>query len=162
MTSPYWEKSTTNKRSTWFSTSLHTLLVSVESILVSTTATVPEAHAALVGSIVVPLENKFGTSTFFLWKLANVHSCKSSWEKNEKEQYSVKGWKHVQLKVMRYVLNYTLNMRFGDWWDQQFSMWDEICGHIGRQRFIVHFLAVSMWWQFTPKLISYWWLNLVI
>lgn len=59
-------------RLTWSPTSPHTLLVCVKAVLVSTAASVPEACAALGGCVVVPLEDKFGTRTFFFGKFADV------------------------------------------------------------------------------------------
>ncbi len=74
-----------NKTCTWFSASLHTLLMCVKAILVSTTASIPEACAALAGGIIVPLEDKFGTSTFLFGELANVYGCRSRCEDSGKE-----------------------------------------------------------------------------
>lgn len=64
------------KSHTWFPTSPHTLRVRVEAVPVPSAASVPEARAALAAGIVVPLEDKFGTSAFLLGKLADVHSCR--------------------------------------------------------------------------------------
>lgn len=74
-----------NRTCTWFSTSLHTLLMRVKAILVPTAASIPEARAALAGGIVVPLEDKFGTSTFLFGKLAKVHSCRVCCEGSDKK-----------------------------------------------------------------------------
>jgi len=47
--------------------------VRLKAVLVPAAASVPEACAALGGRVEVPLEDKFGTSTFLFGKLANVH-----------------------------------------------------------------------------------------
>lgn len=69
----------TKTNSTCFFTSLHTLLVCVEAILVSTAAAEPEADAVLAGGVVVPLQDKFTTRPFFFRKLTNVHGHQRRW-----------------------------------------------------------------------------------
>lgn len=81
----HWEIITMNETRTWFSTSLHTLLMRVEAIVVPTAASIPEARAALAGGIVVPLEDELGTSAFLFGELANVHSCRGRCEGSDRE-----------------------------------------------------------------------------
>lgn len=48
------------------------LLVRVEAVLVAAAASVPEARAALLAGVVVPLEHKLGARALLFGKLADV------------------------------------------------------------------------------------------
>ena len=110
----YWKMIIMNRTCTWFSTSVHTLLMRVEAILVPTTASIPEARAALTVGIEVPLQDKLGTSSFLFGKLANVHSCRDGWEGSDKEdhgeyQNTTQLQRHISLAGLHALTNCSLN-----------------------------------------------------
>lgn len=76
---------TTTKR-TLLPACLQTLLVWLKAVSVSSTAAVPEARAAPGSGIIVPIEDKFGTGSFFFGKLADVHSCRERWEEKKQKK----------------------------------------------------------------------------
>lgn len=80
------ENHETKKKRTLFPACPQTLLMRLKAVGVSSAAAVPEARAASGGSIIVPIEDKFGTGSFLFGKLADVHSCGERWEEEKKQK----------------------------------------------------------------------------